>query len=127
MAALSFENQQEQQAALFFAKLANASTLSDCIFTRDEALLFYGARAPMVALAMHSKEVLQAWLAALAHGYRLFLAEQQQWASASASANTAGLFVLITLHMSLSSLLSAADEPDMLQFSVQFSVLSVRT
>eukprot|EP00775_Hariotina_reticulata_P009712 gene9712-9871_t len=88
---------KEATAISMLAKLAKASDLSSFAMKRADAGLYLGFHDKLASMAARNQEVLQAWLTTLAQGYRLFLAEQQQWASGSPKATATSLETLLYL------------------------------
>jgi len=74
---------EEQQAVRDLARLAKASTLKDFAMAETELDLYFCERSLMLSLALRNQKVLQACLASVEHGCRLFLA-QQDWARGNA-------------------------------------------
>jgi len=115
-----------RSAASLLAKLGKASTLDKFAMSRAETLKFYVISGPTVFSGASGQELLEDWLTTLAHGYRLFLAEQQQYASGSAMpAAILDTLCHITTHLAMSLFNSAMDASQ--HYQVKMSVLVVRT
>lgn len=117
----------EQQAISLLAHLAKASTLEHFILNKSDVKRFFNAQDLTFPLAVRNQQALQALLTALAHGYRLFLQEQHEWATDSTMLAAASLETLHILTSSISSCLSPPNMADKMAVRTQFSVLSVST
>lgn len=124
-------SRDEQQAISLLAKLAKAPTLASFAMSSGDGMAYCGIHGKLAPVAVRNQEVLQAWFTTLSHGYRLFLAEQKEWANSSPKATVGSLDTLrhLTSHISwcLSSVVADMPHLAQAQFKMQVSRLFVQT